>query len=153
MEENNNENRTDYEPNFILKDPEPIAENPSFVTADTIQDDGLSDIFSEEELRGAGINVEEVLGKDVQEEQSGAQAYGGEDPFAKSEQPQTPTEEEGRYRDPRENFRPGAAAAGTDGVPAAGAPFTLTGLLLGLGAGLGYALYSIFSRMILNRGY
>ena len=47
----------------------------------------------------------------------------------------------------------GAAAAGTDGVPAAGAPFTLTGLLLGLGAGLGYALYSIFSRMILNRGY
>lgn len=35
----------------------------------------------------------------------------------------------------------------------AGAPFTLAGLLLGLGAGLGYALYSIFSRMILNRGY
>ena len=112
MEENINESRTDYEPNFILKDPEPIAENPSFVTADTIQDDGLSDIFSEEELRGAGINVEEVLGKDVQEEQSGAQAYGGEDPFAKSEQPQTPTEEEGRYRDPRENFRPSAGAAG-----------------------------------------
>ena len=27
------------------------------------------------------------------------------------------------------------------------------GLLLGLGAGLGYALYSIFSRIILNRGY
>ena len=79
MEENNNENRTDYEPNFILKDPEPIAENPSFVTADTIQDDGLSDIFSEEELRGAGINVEEVLGKDVREEQINAQAYGGED--------------------------------------------------------------------------
>ena len=35
----------------------------------------------------------------------------------------------------------------------AGAPFTLAGLILGLGAGLGYALYSIFSRMILNRGY
>ena len=30
---------------------------------------------------------------------------------------------------------------------------TLSGLLLGLGAGLGYALYSIFSRIILNRGY
>ena len=45
----------------------------------------------------------------------------------------------------------GAAAAGASA--AAGAPFTLAGLLLGLGAGLGYALYSIFSRMILNRGY
>jgi drug/metabolite transporter (DMT)-like permease len=30
---------------------------------------------------------------------------------------------------------------------------TPAGLLLGLGAGLGYALYSIFSRIILNRGY
>jgi len=45
----------------------------------------------------------------------------------------------------------GAAASGSSA--AAGAPFTLAGLLLGLGAGLGYALYSIFSRMILNRGY
>lgn len=45
----------------------------------------------------------------------------------------------------------GASAAGASA--AAGAPFTLAGLLLGLGAGLGYALYSIFSRMILNRGY
>ena len=46
-------------------------------------------------------------------------------------------------------------AAGAAGTAAAsgGAPFTLAGLLLGLGAGLGYALYSIFSRMILNRGY
>ena len=112
MEENNNENRTDYEPNFIMRDPDPIAENPSFVTADTIQDDGLSDIFTQDELRGAGINVEEVLGKDVREEQINAQAYGGEDSFAKSEQPQTSPENEGRYRDPRENFRPGAAAAG-----------------------------------------
>lgn len=30
---------------------------------------------------------------------------------------------------------------------------TLTGLLYGLGAGLGYALYSIFARCALNRGY
>ena len=36
---------------------------------------------------------------------------------------------------------------------AAGAPITPAGFLLGLGSGLGYALYSIFSRMILNRGY
>lgn len=37
----------------------------------------------------------------------------------------------------------------------AGGSLALTpkGLLLGLGAGLGYALYSIFSRLILNRGY
>jgi drug/metabolite transporter (DMT)-like permease len=41
-----------------------------------------------------------------------------------------------------------AGAAG-----AAGSPITPAGILLGLGAGLGYALYSIFSRMILNRGY
>lgn len=34
-----------------------------------------------------------------------------------------------------------------------GEALTLQGLLLGLGAGLGYALYSIFSRIILNRGY
>ena len=46
-----------------------------------------------------------------------------------------------------------AGAAATGASAAAGAPFTLAGLLLGLGAGLGYALYSIFSRMILNRGY
>ena len=34
-----------------------------------------------------------------------------------------------------------------------GTLITPAGLLLGLGAGLGYALYSIFSRFILNRGY
>ena len=47
-----------------------------------------------------------------------------------------------------ELFEGGSAAEA-----AAGTSFTLAGLLLGLGAGLGYALYSIFSRMILNRGY
>ena len=36
---------------------------------------------------------------------------------------------------------------------AAGNALSVKGLLLGLGAGLGYGLYSIFSRMILNRGY
>lgn len=36
---------------------------------------------------------------------------------------------------------------------AASSLITPAGLLLGLGAGLGYALYSIFSRIILNRGY
>lgn len=46
-----------------------------------------------------------------------------------------------------------AGASAAVASAAAGAPFTLAGLLLGLGAGLGYALYSIFSRMILNRGY
>ena len=108
MEENKNETRTDYEPNFILKDSEPqkpeepaassvwqnhasetpIAENTSFVNADTIQDGGLEDIFSEEELRGAGINVEEVLGQD----------HRGE------------PEEDERFRDPRENFKAGSAS-------------------------------------------
>ena len=34
-----------------------------------------------------------------------------------------------------------------------GTSISLSGLLLGLGAGLGYALYSIFSRVILRRGY
>ena len=34
-----------------------------------------------------------------------------------------------------------------------GSTVSAAGILLGLGAGLGYALYSIFSRMILNRGY
>ena len=51
----------------------------------------------------------------------------------------------------------GASAAGTSaaaaGSSAAGSLITPAGLLLGLGAGLGYALYSIFSRIILNRGY
>lgn len=45
----------------------------------------------------------------------------------------------------------GELFAGT--AAAAGAPITPAGFLLGLGSGLGYALYSIFSRMILNRGY
>lgn len=48
-----------------------------------------------------------------------------------------------------ELFRAGAAAGAETGGPV----LSLPGLLLGLGAGLGYALYSIFSRMILNRGY
>ena len=39
------------------------------------------------------------------------------------------------------------------GGAASGSLITPAGLLLGLGAGLGYALYSIFSRIILNRGY
>lgn len=39
------------------------------------------------------------------------------------------------------------------GGTASGSLITPAGLLLGLGAGLGYALYSIFSRIILNRGY
>ena len=55
-----------------------------------------------------------------------------------------------------------AFASGIGGELFAGAPggsgsgpalITPAGLLLGLGAGLGYALYSIFSRIILNRGY
>lgn len=36
---------------------------------------------------------------------------------------------------------------------ASGASLTPKGLLLGLGAGLGYALYSIFSTLIMRRGY
>ena len=39
------------------------------------------------------------------------------------------------------------------GLGSGGAALTLRGLLLGLGAGLGYALYSIFSRLIQQRGY
>ena len=50
-----------------------------------------------------------------------------------------------------------AFASGIGGVLFAGGGsagfITTVGLLLGLGAGLGYALYSIFSRIILNRGY
>ena len=48
------------------------------------------------------------------------------------------------------------SSAGGESVAAgaaASAMITPAGLLLGLGAGLGYALYSIFSRIILNRGY
>ena len=53
-----------------------------------------------------------------------------------------------------EIFSAAAGAAGASGAAsAAGAGITPAGLLLGLGAGLGYALYSIFSRIILNRGY
>ena len=39
------------------------------------------------------------------------------------------------------------------GLGRGGAALTPRGLLLGLGAGLGYALYSIFSRLIQQRGY
>lgn len=46
----------------------------------------------------------------------------------------------------------GELFAGGSGAGASGL-ITPAGLLLGLGAGLGYALYSIFSRIILNRGY
>jgi len=177
MEEMNNENRTDYEPNFILKDPEPIAENPSYVTADTIQDDGLSDIFSADELRGAGINVEEVLGKDARDAQDaaqpqdgepahGGQAYGepahdapaygepahgeqiyGGGPFARSEQPQTPTEETGRYRDPRDNFRPGRESSGTGAADASATWSGGRARADGSGARAGAAADSLRNRM------
>ena len=39
------------------------------------------------------------------------------------------------------------------GIAGGASGLTVRGLLLGLGAGLGYALYSIFSRFILDRGY
>ena len=39
------------------------------------------------------------------------------------------------------------------GLGSGGAELNLRGLLLGLGAGLGYALYSIFSRLIQQKGY
>ena len=52
-----------------------------------------------------------------------------------------------------ELFAAGSAAAGTAAAGASAGFITPAGLLLGLGAGLGYALYSIFSRIILNRGY
>ena len=39
------------------------------------------------------------------------------------------------------------------GLGSGGAALNLRGLLLGLGAGLGYALYSIFSRLIQQKGY
>ena len=46
-----------------------------------------------------------------------------------------------------------SSAGGESAAGAASAMITPAGLLIGLGAGLGYALYSIFSRIILNRGY
>ena len=46
-----------------------------------------------------------------------------------------------------------SGALSASGNASSGPVITISGLLLGLGAGLGYALYSIFSRMILNRGY
>ena len=101
MEENNRDTRTDYEPNFIMKEPEPIAENPSFVKADTISDD-------------VGINVEEILGKDFRDNDS----------FQRSEQPQTPTEDAGRYRDPRDNFRHSAGASGETDTAGASASWS-----------------------------
>lgn len=85
MEENRNENLTDYEPNFVMKDPEPIAENPSYVSADTV---------SGEELFGDDLYDENFFKKK------------GPTP-----QPTTPTEEEGLYRDPREKFRSGTGAS------------------------------------------
>lgn len=39
------------------------------------------------------------------------------------------------------------------GLGGGGMSFTLAGLLFGLGSGLGYALYSIFARLALDRGY
>ncbi len=39
------------------------------------------------------------------------------------------------------------------GIVTAGAEFSLLGILFGLGSGFGYALYSIFGRYALNRGY
>ena len=85
MDENRNENFTNYEPNFVMKDPEPIAENPSYVTADT-------------------VSGEELFGEDLYDES-----------FFKKKgptpQPTTPTEEEGLYRDPREKFKSGTSAS------------------------------------------
>jgi drug/metabolite transporter (DMT)-like permease len=44
--------------------------------------------------------------------------------------------------------------SGVVGPAGSGAPgLSLPGLLVGVGAGVGYALYSIFSRFALNRGY
>lgn len=51
-----------------------------------------------------------------------------------------------------ELFLSSSGASSAAGATAS-AMITPAGLLLGLGAGLGYALYSIFSRIILNRGY
>jgi len=51
-----------------------------------------------------------------------------------------------------ELFAGASGGSGASGA-ASGSLITPAGLLLGLGAGLGYALYSIFSRIILNRGY
>ena len=50
-----------------------------------------------------------------------------------------------------ELFSAGSSGAGS--AAAGSSLITPAGLLLGLGAGLGYALYSIFSRLILDRGY
>lgn len=41
----------------------------------------------------------------------------------------------------------------TAGLLGGNAYFSVTGLLLGLGSGFGYALYSVFSRFALDRGY
>ncbi|MBR0039773.1 MAG: EamA family transporter [Oscillospiraceae bacterium] len=46
-----------------------------------------------------------------------------------------------------------AGCALVSGAVGAGETLTARGLLLGLGAGLGYALYSIFSRLLQQRGY
>ena len=44
------------------------------------------------------------------------------------------------------------AISGTENILAT-SPVSLPGLLLGLGSGIGYALYSIFGRFALNKGY
>lgn len=56
----------------------------------------------------------------------------------------------------RKLFALGLAFAGcvcTSGVASGNLNFTLTGLLYGLGAGLGYGFYGIFARLLLDRGY
>ena len=45
------------------------------------------------------------------------------------------------------------AVAGCCRVSGGGGKLTVAGLLYGLGAGFGYALYSIFERLALDRGY
>ena len=52
-----------------------------------------------------------------------------------------------------ELFAGGVLSGSAGSAASSGSLITPAGLLLGLGAGLGYALYSIFSRIILNRGY
>ena len=111
------EKRTNYEPNFVLKDAEPEKKNEQWVAEAMHEAEAKA-----EQSQSSAVWQKHASESPIAENTSYVKAdtyFGEERP---TPQPTTPTEEEGLYVDPRENFRsrskadtPGASARWTGG--------------------------------------
>ena len=109
------ENRTDYEPNFVLKDAQPQQPSDAAQWVTEAMREAEQAQQTEAEPQASSVWRNHASESPIAENTSYVKAdtYFGEERPEATPQPTTPTEEEGLYVDPREKFRSNTKADGT----------------------------------------